>query len=102
MTNNGPICIAVINMKGGVGKTTIASLLARRAALMRRMNTLAVDLDPQANLSQVLMGANTYRAFNRSGNPSIVEIFREYIPPTAANPSPSTLNTSNAVHRLGL
>ena len=28
MHDNGPICISVINMKGGVGKTTVATLLA--------------------------------------------------------------------------
>ncbi len=100
MTNNGPTCIAVINMKGGVGKTTIASLLARHAAQIRDMNTLAIDLDPQANLSQVLMGANAYRGFSDGGAPSIVEVFRDYMPPSTGSSSPSTLNTSNAVRRL--
>ena len=59
---SGPICISVINMKGGVGKTTIAVSLAHNAA--RRWvrsgsgdrRVLAIDLDPQANLSQALMG----------------------------------------------
>ena len=31
-TKSAPICISVINMKGGVGKTTIAALLSRYAA----------------------------------------------------------------------
>ena len=100
MAKNGPICISVINMKGGVGKTTISSLLARHAAQRRDMNTLAVDLDPQANLSQVLMGAIPYRQFSHGGAPSIVEVFRDYMPSTTGNASPSTLNTSNAVRRL--
>ena len=56
MAGNGPVCISVINMKGGVGKTTIAVLLARHAAESRDLNVLAVDIDPQANLSQALMG----------------------------------------------
>ena len=25
--NKGPVCVSVINMKGGVGKTTIAAML---------------------------------------------------------------------------
>ena len=51
----GPVCISVINMKGGVGKTTIAALLGRHAALNRNCQVLAIDLDPQANLSQALL-----------------------------------------------
>ena len=74
----GPVCVSVINMKGGVGKTTIAALLARQAALWRDLNTLAVDLDPQANLSQALMGANRYEQFLDNKAPSIVEVFNGY------------------------
>ena len=42
--------IAVLSMKGGVGKTTIALGLAS-AAWYRHWRTLIVDLDPQANAS---------------------------------------------------
>ena len=45
--------LAVLSMKGGVGKTTIALGLAS-AAWNRHWRTLVVDLDPQANAS---MGA---------------------------------------------
>ena len=62
MAGSGPTCVSVINMKGGVGKTTIAALLARYAARDKGLKTLAIDLDPQANLSQVLMGENQYKS----------------------------------------
>lgn len=78
-SRNAPICISVINMKGGVGKTTIAALLSRHAAHSRG-KVLAVDLDPQANLSQVLMGAYPYRSFLYDRSPSIVEVFNGYQP----------------------
>jgi chromosome partitioning protein len=62
-TNNVPICISVINLKGGVGKTTIAALLGRYAAQDLRRRVLAVDLDPQANLSQALWENVTIDSF---------------------------------------
>lgn len=42
--------IAVANQKGGTGKTTLALNLA--AGLQRRGNTLVLDADPQASISQ--------------------------------------------------
>ncbi len=87
MAESGPICVSVINMKGGVGKTTVAALLARHAARTRNLDVLAVDLDPQSNLSQALMRASAYTDFISSGEPSIVEVFRGYRPPSATVPT---------------
>lgn len=47
--------IAVTIQKGGVGKTTTSAALAQAAAF-RGMRSLAIDIDPQANLS-LAMGA---------------------------------------------
>jgi chromosome partitioning protein len=58
----GPVVVCVINLKGGVGKSTISALLARRGYTTRNLDVLAIDLDPQANLSQGLMN-NAYKAF---------------------------------------
>ena len=98
--NSGPICVSVINMKGGVGKTTIATLLARRSARFKQLKTLAIDLDPQANLSQALMGENSYKRFLDRRDPSIVEIFEGYAPPSSENPSPSPLDVNNVVREV--
>lgn len=96
-TQDLPICISVINMKGGVGKTTIAALLARYAARDLRRQVLAIDLDPQANLSQALMGEVGYRRFLNNREPSIVEVFNGYTPPSSDSPSASALNIDDVV-----
>ncbi len=107
----GPVCVSVINMKGGVGKTTIAAMLAHYATGWWQpywppssdwpdLKVLAIDLDPQANLSQALMGGPAYERFLEDKSPSIVEVFKEYQPPTADKPSPSPLNIRDAVHQV--
>ena len=96
--SRGPVCISVINMKGGVGKTTIAAFLARYAAQHVGLQVMAVDLDPQANLSQALMGEVTYRRFLNDQSPSIVEVFNGYQPPTSKSASASELEASNVAH----
>lgn len=50
--------IAVLSLKGGVGKTTVALGLAG-AAMQRGLRTLVVDLDPQANATVALQPGPT-------------------------------------------
>lgn len=82
MSIKKPITICVINLKGGVGKSTITALLSRYAFSYRQKNVLAIDLDPQANLSQGLMHQG-YTSFLSQKRGSIVEVFSDYIPPNA-------------------
>lgn len=90
---NGPLVVCVINLKGGVGKSTISALLCRHASIYLQKDVLAVDLDPQANLSQALM-RGTYNRFLSQGDPSIVEIFNGYRPPSASSQASGPLNAS--------
>src|SRR5207302_11037025 len=83
--------LSMINMKGGVGKTTLAMHLAHAADLMN-LRTLAVDLDPQSNLSQVLMGPKAYVEYIEAGKPTVVQIFDGYAPTDSTRGSPRPLN----------
>jgi chromosome partitioning protein len=96
---SGPVSLCVINLKGGVGKSTICALLARQAYIQRKLDVLAIDLDPQANLSQALMH-NDYRNFLTKGRPSVVEIFNGYRPPSAKKPGPHPLTHIDGVETI--
>lgn len=43
--------IAVVNNKGGVGKTTASRILAEYFSIVKQERVLALDMDPQANFS---------------------------------------------------
>ena len=94
LAQSGPICISVINMKGGVGKTTIAALLGRYASRQLGLKVIAIDLDPQANLSQAFMGGR-YRRFLKDKDPSVVEIFKGFRPAARSTGSPRPLNVDD-------
>ena len=104
----GPICISVINMKGGIGKTTVAALLCRHiggrqwTSSSEPVEIMAVDLDPQANLSQALMGEQSYRRFLFGKSPSIVEVFNGYQPPVSGTTSATPLSVGDIVHNTGI
>ncbi len=90
------ISVSLINMKGGVGKTTLAAQLAH-AADKKDIRTLVVDLDPQANLSQALLTPEKYVSHLREKKPTIVQLFEQYFPPTEDNPSPQPLDINQII-----
>jgi chromosome partitioning protein len=77
--------VAVLNMKGGVGKTTISANVFREIFRTRGINTLLIDFDPQHNLSQLLLTRVAYEnlrdqrktlwhVVNPEGAPSVFNI----------------------------
>jgi chromosome partitioning protein len=93
------ISVSLINMKGGVGKTTLAAQLAFAAA-RRNLRTLAVDLDPQANLSQALLSPEEYGDHLRDEKPTIVQIFGEFFPPTKRSQSPRPFDLTAVIQEI--
>ena len=47
--------VSILNMKGGVGKTTISAHVMRSLFQRSRKNVLLIDLDPQFNLTQTII-----------------------------------------------
>lgn len=69
----------VFNQKGGVGKSSIAVNLAAISA-HQGFKTLVIDLDPQANSSQYLLGDDaTYSANKTALEPNIQHYFEEVL-----------------------
>ena len=72
---------SMVNMKGGVGKSTMTFNLAWYLAYRADLRVLAIDLDPQANLSQYILGADGYVQLRGSDRRTIVAVFEQYSPP---------------------
>jgi chromosome partitioning protein len=58
--------ISVINMKGGVGKSTTTVALAETLAVHHRWKTLVIDLDPQTNASIMIAGPEKWDALREA------------------------------------
>ncbi|HEU5406321.1 MAG TPA: AAA family ATPase, partial [Nitrospira sp.] len=90
------VAVSLINMKGGVGKTTLAAQITH-AAVSRNLRTLAVDLDPQANFSQALLSPRQYVRHLRDKKPAIIQVFEQYFPPTEGARSPGPIDIQSII-----
>ncbi len=52
--------LAVCNMKGGVGKTTLSIMIAESLSALANKSVLVLDLDAQGSLSYAMMGRSRY------------------------------------------
>lgn len=94
------VTVSLINMKGGVGKTTLAFNLAWFSAWRKNLRVLAVDLDPQSNLSQYFMGAEEYLAYLNADKNTVVDIFEQFSAPKPKKGSPTLIDPAKVVHHL--
>ena len=77
---------AIANLKGGVGKSTTTVMLADGLAHYYGMNVLVIDLDPQANSSQMLLTERGVQAASDQGKGThhLLADFAAGNPPAAA------------------
>ena len=88
-TKLGPV-IATLNLKGGVGKTTVSAHVFRVVWSKFGVPTLLIDFDPQFNLSQTLFNRDRYEKA-RNAKRTIMAVV-EPLP----RKSLFTINTSSA------
>lgn len=68
--------ISFINMKGGVGKSTLATNVADCLATREGKKVLFIDIDPQFNATQCLMTTSEYVAHRGADLDTVCQIFR--------------------------
>ena len=89
--------VAFMNLKGGVGKTTLAGNIVRSLADIEKLKILLMDLDSQCNLTQVFCGSEE---IDRRSGRSVYQCFdsRQFF---KEPPGPSDLKISVYSNRRG-
>lgn len=72
-----PRTVSVVNMKGGVGKSTTVSTLAETLAA-EGVRVLVIDLDPQSNVSMMLAGQDRWIELKQREQ-TIDQYFNQYV-----------------------
>lgn len=92
------VCVSLINMKGGVGKTTLASQIAWYAVRQKDKKVLLIDLDPQANASQSVMSPQKWVTYLDDGGLTVADIFEQFTPTGTASSSPKKVDPSKVIY----
>jgi chromosome partitioning protein len=73
-----PTVTSVINLKGGVGKTTITLALAHFLAVEHGKRVLVIDLDPQTNATVCLITEAEWKARDDTGR-TLYQLFADQV-----------------------
>ena len=88
--------LAVSNRKGGVGKSTIAVMLANAAAAWSGRRVLVMDLDTQCNASLMLVGGDRWEKASRAGH-TIADYFYDRFEKVAEDESAYVLGQAGDI-----
>lgn len=72
--------ISLINLKGGVAKTTTTVALAETLAARFNKRVLVIDLDPQTNATVMLLGETRWKQLNEKGW-TLASLFKDALDP---------------------
>lgn len=73
-----PTVTSIINLKGGVGKTTLTLALAHFLTIEHHKRVLVIDLDPQTNATVCLMPEDEWKARDESGR-TLYQLFADQV-----------------------
>src|SRR5215813_13188155 len=73
-----PIVTSIINLKGGVGKTTITLALAHFLAIEHGRRVLVIDLDPQTNATVCLISELEWKTRDETGR-TLYQLFADQV-----------------------
>ncbi|MDW1898657.1 ParA family protein [Vibrio sp. Vb1337] len=92
--------VSLINMKGGVAKTTVAVNLADCLARRHDKRVLLIDVDPQFNATQCLMAPDQYVEHVTSSKDTIVNIFDRNHRATASTVGASQVTQAKSLDEI--
>ena len=72
--------IAVMNTKGGVGKSTVVMALAETLSAFHRKNVLVIDSDSQTSISTMLMATDRWEETERQGRTLVDYLIATVLP----------------------
>lgn len=78
--------ISIINLKGGVGKTTTTVAMAEVLAGEFNQRVLVIDLDPQTNSTTMLIGEQAWKSANLAGH-TLAPLFKDSLRPEGDAPT---------------
>lgn len=73
-----PTVTSIINLKGGVGKTTMTLALAHFLTIEHHKRVLVIDLDPQTNATVCLMPEDEWKERDESGR-TLYQLFADQV-----------------------
>ncbi|WP_251237938.1 ParA family protein [Brevibacillus borstelensis] len=92
--------ISLINMKGGVAKTTLSVNIADYLYRRHNKKVLLIDVDPQFNATQCLMSPDEYVEYINQGRDTIVNVFDRNFRPTISFTEGSGITTPKKLEEI--